>query len=401
MKGLKVRTESFEVEENIRKYRRKQRTFVAFMSVINILIIAFLIMYNNAKQRALIGLVYLYDNNAATNLIDKMMHLNINSITYKSGMKAMIESGYTAKGYWYLSRINKDFLINIVALVIPVLIMIYGFIMCYRIGKRDFLGTSKEVFNDNEKLRLKLLKESEYNKQQYKKMYEFVENIAHQIKTPLSVMIIKLEMIEDFVREEEQPKSINLEKVIKDCTNNAFKIKNFIKKLLDISRIESGKIVFNSEKVIIDYMIEESVAGAVLDTSKVIIDYGNEDADRIMFADEGWMVEAFINIISNSYDYINEKEEGCVHIDISSNKEVCVIKIADNGSGINKEDISSIFDRFAGNRSQNEFHTGIGLNLSKLIIEAHHGSIRAANSEKYGGAEFSIILPLYKMKEKL
>ena len=56
--------------------------------------------------------------------------------------------------------------------------------------------------------------------------------------------------------------------------------------------------------------------------------------------------------------------------------------------------ISGIFDRFEGKNSQSEFHAGIGLNLSKLIIEAHHGSIRASNSEKYKGAEFRILLPL-------
>ena len=63
--------------------------------------------------------------------------------------------------------------------------------------------------------------------------------------------------------------------------------------------------------------------------------------------------------------------------------------------------ISGIFDRFEGKNSQSEFHAGIGLNLSKLTIEAHHGSIRASNSEKYKGAEFRILLPLYKLKGKV
>lgn len=63
--------------------------------------------------------------------------------------------------------------------------------------------------------------------------------------------------------------------------------------------------------------------------------------------------------------------------------------------------IAGIFDRFMSRKSQDEFHAGIGLNLSKLIIEAHHGNIRAGNSDKYGGAQFKIILPLYKFKGKL
>ena len=78
-----------------------------------------------------------------------------------------------------------------------------------------------------------------------------------------------------------------------------------------------------------------------------------------------------------------------------------MITISDNGDGIQDCDIAGIFDRFMSRKSQDEFHAGIGLNLSKLIIQAHHGNIRAGNSDKYGGAQFKIILPLYKFKGKL
>lgn len=139
-------------------------------------------------------------------------------------------------------------------------------------------------------------------------------------------------------------------------------------------------MILATEKVVIDYIVEESVESAVADKSKVIVDYGT-DVKRVMYADEGWLAEALINIISNSYECICDKENGRVYIDISSNNEVCIIKIADNGDGIDKTKISGIFDRFEGKNSQSEFHAGIGLNLSKLIIEAHHGSIRASNSE--------------------
>ena len=122
---------------------------------------------------------------------------------------------------------------------------------------------------------------------------------------------------------------------------------------------------------------------------------------RKMYADEGWLLEALINVISNCYEHINQKKDGMVYIDISSNSEVCMITISDNGDGIQDCDIAGIFDRFMSRKSQDEFHAGIGLNLSKLIIEAHHGNIRAGNSDKYGGAQFKIILPLYKFKGKL
>ena len=387
------------IDNIIRDYRRKQTLFVIGTAVTNALIAAFLTIYYSIRQRALVGALYLYDNNSATNLIDRMMHMNISKNTYYAGEEAMVQAGYTRNGYAYLSHINGETMMyTIIGMIIAVL-LVYGLIHCYRIGKKDCLGSLKAYARENEALKEQLEKEHEYNICQYKKMQEFVENIAHQIKTPLSVMTMKLEMLQDMLND---IKTENTHEyiIISECTKSAFKIKTFIKKLLDISRIESGKVVLATDKVIIDYIVEESVESAVADKSRVIVDYGTEEK-RAMYADEGWLAEAFINIISNSYEYICDREDGRVYIDISSNNEVCIIKISDNGEGIDKAHLAGVFDRFEGKSSQNEFHAGIGLNLSKLIIEAHHGSIKAANSEKYGGAEFRILLPLYKLKGKV
>lgn len=387
------------IDNIIRDYSRKQTLFVIGTAVTNALIAAFLTIYYSIRQRALVGALYLYDNNSATNLIDRMMHMNISKNTYYAGEEAMVQAGYTRNGYAYLSHINGETMMyTIIGMVIAVL-LVYGLIHCYRIGKKDCLGSLKAYARENEALKEQLEKEHEYNICQYKKMQEFVENIAHQIKTPLSVMTMKLEMLQDMLND---IKTENTHEyiIISECTKSAFKIKTFIKKLLDISRIESGKVVLATDKVIIDYIVEESVESAVADKSRVIVDYGTEEK-RAMYADEGWLAEAFINIISNSYEYICDREDGRVYIDISSNNEVCIIKISDNGEGIDKAHLAGVFDRFEGKSSQNEFHAGIGLNLSKLIIEAHHGSIKAANSEKYGGAEFRILLPLYKLKGKV
>lgn len=383
------------IDNIIRDYRRKQTLFVIGTAVTNALIAAFLTIYYSIRQRALVGALYLYDNNSATNLIDRMMHMNISKNTYYAGEEAMVQAGYTRNGYAYLSHINGETMMyTIIGMIIAVL-LVYGLIHCYRIGKKDCLGSLKVYARENEALKEQLKKEHEYNICQYKKMQEFVENIAHQIKTPLSVMTMKLEMLQDMLNDIQMASTI-----ISECTKSAFKIKTFIKKLLDISRIESGKVVLATDKVIIDYIVEESVESAAADKSRVIVDYGTEEK-RAMYADEGWLAEAFINIISNSYEYICDREDGRVYIDISSNNEVCIIKISDNGEGIDKAHLAGVFDRFEGKSSQNEFHAGIGLNLSKLIIEAHHGSIKAANSEKYGGAEFRILLPLYKLKGKV
>lgn len=391
-----VRITEEDVKKNVRNYRIKQTFFVLGVMAVSVIIIVSLIVYYNIKQRALVGALYLSDENSAVQLVNNLMYLNINKYTLQAGSDAMLEAGYSAKGYTYLLRINGELVSYIVIALILAVILIYGLISCYKIGKKDYMGQIKLIAGKNVSLKEELNKEQEYNKIQYKKMQEFVENIAHQIKTPLSVITMKLEMIQELCGINE-----DICRLITDCTKNTFKIKMFIKKLLDISRIESGKITLSSDEIVIDYIVEESVECSVDDKQKVSVNYGNEDRHRKMYADEGWLLEALINVISNCYEHINQKKGGMVYIDISSNSEVCMITISDNGDGIQDCDVAGIFDRFMSRKSQDEFHAGIGLNLSKHIIEAHHGNIRAGNSDKYGGAQFKIILPLYKFKGKL
>lgn len=229
-----------DVKKNVRNYRIKQTFFVLGVMAVSVIIIVSLIVYYNIKQRALVGALYLSDENSALQLVNNLMYLNINKYTLQAGSNAMIAAGYSAKGYTYLLRINGELVSYIVIALILAVILIYGLINCYKIGKKDYMGQIKVIAGKNVALKEELNKEHEYNKIQYKKMQEFVENIAHQIKTPLSVITMKLEMIQELCGINE-----DICRLITDCTNNTFKIKMFIKKLLDISRIESGKSHFH------------------------------------------------------------------------------------------------------------------------------------------------------------
>lgn len=394
-----------DIEQKFMDFRKKQTLFIAASFIVNAAVVMLLCLYYNLKQRALTGALYLYDKTAAENYLDVLSKLKITQAVGRyvnEGNTAIEKIGYGSKGYNYIFLLSGEIWIYIIALLILSVIFICGIVSIRSMTSNSVIADASAVKERNVILENRLKQEAEYNKKQQRKMQDFIENIAHQIKTPLSVMTMKLEMLQDMLVSDTEGSSTiaNASTIITECTKSAFKIKVFIKKLLDISRIESGKVVLASDKVIIDYIVEESVESAVVDKSKVIVDYGDA-IKRDMYADEGWLVEAFVNIISNSYEYICDREDGRVYIDISSNNEVCMIKIADNGDGIDKEHLAYIFDRFEGKSSQDEFHAGIGLNLSKLIIEAHHGSIKAGNSDKYGGAEFRIILPLYKLKGKI
>lgn len=386
-----VRITEEDVKKNVRNYRIKQTFFVLGVMAVSVIIIVSLIVYYNIKQRALVGALYLSDENSAVQLVNNLMYLNINKYTLQAGSDAMLEAGYSAKGYTYLLRINGELVSYIVIALILAVILIYGLISCYKIGKKDYMGQIKLIAGKNVSLKEELNKEQEYNKIQYKKMQEFVENIAHQIKTPLAIITMKLEMLEEKCDDSSQRKEIA------DCTGNAFRIKTFIKKLLDISRFEAGKVVMTSDEVDVAAILQESINSSVVDRNRIVMDYGNEKL--CMYADEGWIVECFINLLDNCAEYLAD-DNTKVYVDVIRKNDDCVVTIADNGKGLSTEQFNSIFNRFETNGSAADFKAGIGLNLSKLIIEAHHGSIKAGNSEKYGGAEFVVTLPMYRLKTK-
>lgn len=400
-KQIQSGTSRQNIDKQIRNYRRNQTLFVIVSVVINALIIAFLTIYYSIRQRALVGALYLYDKDSAVNMIDRMMHMNISMNTYNSGTTAMVEAGYTKNGYAYLSRINGENVTYIVISLIMAGLFICGIIHCYRIGKDDCLGGLKTYAKENELLKGKFVKEHEYNICQYKKMQEFVENIAHQIKTPLAAIILNLEFMQELHMDE------RMGRLVDESAGSAFRIRDFIRTLLNISRFENKKVIIAADEVLIGSIISDSINncmnGMIHENQNdiFIVQYDDKCESAVIYADEMWLVEAIANVIGNSADYIRNISDGKVYITAGCDERKVVIRIEDNGNGLTVKDQDDIFDRFSTTRnSASDMHVGLGLNLSRLIIEAHYGIIKAGNSEEYGGAEFTIILPRYRLKDK-
>ncbi|MDO5403557.1 MAG: HAMP domain-containing sensor histidine kinase, partial [Eubacteriales bacterium] len=119
-----------------------------------------------------------------------------------------------------------------------------------------------------------------------------------------------------------------------------------------------------------------------------------DDVGYCIDGDYDWLLDAFSNVISNSAEHADK-----VYIGVETSREKCVITIKDNGGGFEKENIDKIFDRFESGNGAKTFHMGIGLNLAKLVIEAHYGKISAYNDYEAGGAVFKIVLPQYQLKK--
>ena len=378
-----------KVRRALSLFRRRQTLFVIIYAAVNSLITVGIIVYYKLKEQALVGAYYLTDRNGSRTLVGEMFNNNLSRDRIIAGKSAMVDAGFGSHGFSYLNRISGEMYIFMGIAAVIMIVLVMALIWCYRLGKHGFMADIISVSDENDKLKNQLENEQEYNKQQYQKMHDFIENIAHQIKTPLAVITMKLEMLQA---------DSSQAALISDCTGNAFRIKAFIKELLDISRFEAGKVIIARDEIEAASLIEESINSSSVDRKIVITNYGKESLH--MYADEGWLMESFINLIDNSGSYVKDSVDGRIYIDVDRCEDDCIITIADNGVGLNDEVFNNIFNRFETEGKAQDFRAGIGLNLSKLIVEAHHGTIKAGNSERYGGAEFVVTLPMYKLKTK-
>ena len=178
------------------------------------------------------------------------------------------------------------------------------------------------------------------------------------------------------------------------------RIKEFIRQLLTISRIEAGKVRFIKEPVSISGLFE-NVRQAVQTDCKLTFDCADKDAQ--IYADGQWITEALINLVENACRAARAaqqmQEQPEVKIVAVVHADKCVIKVVDNGNGFADGDTAHLFDRFETQGDYASFQTGIGLNLSRLVVEAHSGTIQAYNRQDGQGSIFRVVLPQFALKQ--
>lgn len=393
-----------DIEQKFMDFRKKQTLFIAVSFIVNAAVVMLLCLYYNLKQRALTGALYLYDKTAAENYLDVLSKMKITQAVGRyvnEGNAAIEKIGYGSKGYSYIFLLSGEICIYIIALLILSVIFICGMVSIRSMTAHSVIADALAVKERNVILENRLKQENEYNKKQQRKMQDFIENIAHQIKTPLAAIILNLEFMQELHMDE------RMGRLVDESAGSAFRIRDFIRTLLNISRFENKKVIIAADEVIIGSIITDSINNCMNcmihenQNDIFIVQYDDKCESAVIYADEMWLVEAIANVIGNSADYIKNVPDGKVYITAGCDERKVVIRIEDNGKGLTVKDQDDIFDRFSTTRnSASDMHVGLGLNLSRLIIEAHYGIIKAGNSEEYGGAEFTIILPRYRLKDK-
>ena len=223
------------------------------------------------------------------------------------------------------------------------------------------------------KLFIEIVEAKETSSKNSEKQIEYLEDIAHQIKTPITSMLFSIENLEmDFPDKDD----------IEILKRQLLRLNSLSDILLKLSSLDANKDLMKKEEIRLEELVDYAIDSLGLKRS-INIKIEKNLKENSICGDFYWIAEALINIMKNA-----DNRPTCDEITISSYKNPLYTSliIEDNGGGIEKENIKKIFKRFYKTPDSNGF--GIGLAMAKTIVEKNNGEISASNIDT--GARFEI-----------
>lgn len=231
---------------------------------------------------------------------------------------------------------------------------------------------------------------------------EFLLNTSNEFKTPINVVIAAIQLLEDYIVTQSLPMQLNLGKYVAIIKQNAYRLLKLINNLIDINTIEYGQYSLNLDTYNIIQIIREVVLSIeeYVRTKDITLLFETQVDEAFTLCDPELIERVILNLISNAIKYTSEN--GHIKVSIKQKEKVLCISIEDNGEGIKQEKLTTIFERFVQGDdplTRKREGSGIGLSLTKSIIEMHHGSI-GVESEVGKGTKFTICLPIVDKMQK-
>lgn len=399
----------------MKKYKRMRRLIPAAFAVILLLMAAGTCFFAwSVRQdfesgiKSMIGELYEEDPQSAEQMMNWLFEGERDASAGK-GQEALTAMGYTEKGTEYLyeqSRIYTFSVGMICAEILAGAALLILFLRMERLreereedlvrrirsgdmapetgGEGQPEESEQALEYEIAKLFERLEAEEHYLQEKNLMTQNFIENIAHQIKTPLSCISISQERILESTEGEAR-------ELARQSLRYTDEIGKLMKRLLDIGRLEAGKVIWHREMLRMADLLEDCAASLENGTERIRVT-GDRDAEY--YGDYEWLKEAFSNILKNCLEHDPGGEK--IIVSLTRSREGVKIVIRDHGTGISEKDLPYIFDRFYLPEKTGTLHVGIGLNLARLVVEQHFGSVTARNAEG-GGAEFTVILPAYSI----
>lgn len=339
---------------------------------------------------------------------EEIIHILNSKENSSNGKELLKQYGIQEDSYYIMkmeSQVKNTIITNCIILLLADLLIILSFI-CYlkyrqikienltryiqKLSNKDYSLDIEENSEDelnslkNELYKITvMLKETADNSVASKEaLSKSVSDISHQLKTPLTSILILLDNLNESEDMDNETRKDFLKEISKQIKDMNF----LVIALLQLSRLDAGVVEFSNQKINLSDMLYE-----IKNNLEIMAEVKNVELklkgkqDIYIDGDYNWNKEAIQNIIKNAIEHATSK----VIVDISENDVYCKIEITDDGEGISKNDVKHIFERFykASNSSENSI--GIGLALSKDIIERQNGYI-TVESEIGVGTKFIV-----------
>ncbi len=278
---------------------------------------------------------------------------------------------------WYASKFAY-------ALYAVVLVLAVLFVMLY-------------IKRDN-KLKMKILEHKHAEDIKEAKLQFFI-NISHEIRTPMSLIIGPIQKLISTDDDPERQHTYNI------IYRNAERILGLVNQLMDIRKIDKGQMKLRFENADVVKIVRGVCDNFSFQASSHDISLNcTADSQPIMaWVDTAHFDKIIVNILSNAFKFT--PSGGSINVTVkqdfsgqsnSGSDGFVVIDIEDSGPGVNTDDLNRIFDRFyqSPTNGKTVSGTGVGLHLTKSLVELHHGTIAAANNVGKNGCHFTVRIPL-------
>ena len=268
--------------------------------------------------------------------------------------------------------------------------------------KEVYILTARDITEEKNIIEEKIAYEKAIELESIKS--EFFSNISHEFKTPLNIILATMQVINKNI----EVKNIistdegNLNKYMNSIRQNCYRLLRLVNNIIDISKMDYGyyDIQLGNYNII---SVVEDITMSVLEyvnNKGIELIFDTEVEEEMIACDPDKIERIILNLLSNAIKYT--KENGKIYVNIGKDNNNIYISVTDNGIGIPKKKLDTIFERYAqvDNKLTRSFNgSGIGLSLVKSLVKMHQGDIYV-ESKINEGSKFTIRLPILQVETR-
>lgn len=303
---------------------------------------------------------------------------------YQKGCEALKEAGYEETGKIWLEKRIRSYGIGVFVAAIGI-ICIVGLLTELHMEKRRKKALDNQLEEKDRELEAKLAEEKEFLHRDRQKMGTYMENISHQLKTPIAGTLLNLEVL--LVTEEDEKRYQKLE----DCVKKVQWMSDMTIVLLRLAQIDSGKIWMKRKKENLTGLIEECIDRTQPLAEEKGVGFEMDVPKECLLSCDGfWLKEAMENVLKNAVEYADTGS--LIQILLKEDTDYYKLYITNWGKRIEEEKRELIFDRFY--QMEQGSGIGIGLHLAREIVTLHQGTLKVVDRSGLEEATtFQFILP--------